>query len=431
MASTPNPAFGGHLSIHSEILSAKIPTEESSKASLINELKNRAKVGVQSRNFPTAEALYTKAIQVMSLDEKDSPSVQEEKDAAILHSNRSLAYLQMNQVDKALEDAKKATKFDPKYVKGFWRLGSALAAKEQWQEAEEAFKDAVIIEPKNKALVKEVERCRKMKAKANQKKMETDEEKKEDTKMNKTATTKTTTSTVTKSKSAPPKPKTEKVISNDDTEFTQSDHIRGYKIVGGKKTSFFHNEQTEEVKRLIGDITPKRIDPSTSQVNSQSTDEKKAVSAWNKAGTWEEKDVTAWARDTLKAQLLLAEYTLPPSSPSPGSVARVTKVKTCNGHASVATARGKRRYIYEYEVVVEWEMTLPQEEEEAKGTMSFPDIDGTCDEGEYEMVNYSVDSSVPSSARHVLERFVKNGGLRDEIILRIDQWVECFKTTYA
>lgn len=416
------------LSIHNDVLNAPIPTEESSINSLISELKNRAKVGIQSRNYPTAEALYTKAIKVVNIDKVKSPTVQEEKDAAILYSNRSLARLHMNQVDKALEDAQQATKLDPKYVKGFWRLGSAYAAKEDWRDAIEAFKDAVIIEPKNKAFLKEIERCEKMKIKADELKKKMEEEKKDD---EKSATTTTMKKIVTKSTSSVPKPKTEKVISKDNAEFTSSDHVRGYKIVGGKKTSFFHNEQTEEVKRLIGDITPKRIDPASTQAPTSTTDEKKAVSAWNKAGTWEEKDVTSWARDELKTKLLSSVYTLPASSPSPGSVARVTKVKSCNGHASVATARGKRRYIYEFDVELEWTMTLLEEDEEANGKMCFPDIDGTCDEGEYEMINYSVDSSSPSSAKHILDRFVKNGGLRDEVIASIDTWVAHFKETYA
>lgn len=188
-------------------------------------------------------------------------------------------------------------------------------------------------------------------------------------------------------------------------------------------------------KRLIGDIAPKRIDPSATDTTSCATPQqlKKDVSAWNKAGTWEEKDVTAWAKENLESQLLSATYNLPPSSPSPGSICKITKVKKCDGHASVATARGKRRYIYEFAVVLEWEMTLPQEMDVAKGTMTFPDIDGTCDQGEYEMMNYTVDPTVdiPGSARHLLDRFVKNGGLRDEIVGKIDDWVACFKSTYA
>lgn len=442
-SSSSGPSIGSNLalSIHSEILAADIPEDPSSKSNLIDELKNRARVCIQQRNYPTAETLYTKAIAVSEIDGKSSPSIKEEQDAAILFSNRSLVFLNMNDLDKSLADAQRATKLDPKYVKGFWRLGSTFAAKEQWREAIEAFKDAVILEPQNKALLKEVERCQKMKIKADEKKQleaENNSEEKKDDESSK-VTTKTVTKTITKtststSTSTAPKAKTEKVVSNeDDSEFSKSDHIRGYKIVGDKKTSFFHHEQTEEEKRLIGDIAPKRIDPTTAQASAPAVDKPKNVSAWNNAGTWEEKDVTAWATETLQAQILLSEFQLPPSSPSPGSVCRVSNVKKCDGHASVATARGKRRYIYEFAVVVEWEMTLPQEDEVAKGTMTFPDIDGTCDRGEYEMMNYTVDATcnIPSSARHLLDRFVRNGGLRDEIVNRIDQWVDCLKSTYA
>ena len=428
-ASSSGPSLSSNLalSIHNEVLSAEIPSQESSRISLINELKNRARVSIQSGNFPIAEALYTKAIQVSGIDEKKSPSVQQEKDAAILFSNRSLVHLQMNKVDEALDDAKKATKLDPKYVKGFWRMGSAFAAKEQWREAIESFKDAVILEPKNKALLKEIERCTKMKIKADQ------EEKKESDTKTSTKSTKSTTRISSSSTSSTSSSKSEKVVTNNNAEFSKSDHIRGYKIVGGKKTSFFHHEQSEEEKRLIGDITPKLIN-SSSQMNEENIkDGDKAVSAWNKAGTWEEKDVTKWAIDTMKAQLLLSEYNLPPSSPSPESICRVTNVKKCDGHASVATARGKRRYIYEFSLVVEWEMTFPKDDTVANGTMTFPDVDGTCDRGEYEMIDYTVDptADIPSGARHLLDRFVRNGGLRDEVILRIDQWVDCLKSTYA
>eukprot|EP01083_Nonionella_stella_P257648 881685_1 len=81
--------------------------------------------------------------------------------------------------------------------------------------------------------------------------------------------------------------------------FSKSDHVRGYKIVNGKKTSFFHHEQTEEEKRLIGDITPKRLDTTTTnstnlsqqnhgpaRINTAGAKNGKGTSVWNSAGTW-------------------------------------------------------------------------------------------------------------------------------------------------
>lgn len=431
-SSSPSLNSGmSNMSMHSDILSADVPSDPASKAALVNELKNRARVSIQSRNYPAAEMLYSKAITVMESNNNNS-SNSSDRESSILYANRSLVWLQMNKLEESLRDAEEATSLDASYVKGFWRRGQALVAMGRYPEATVALESAVALEPTNKALKKEIDKCRKLADAAHHanvtknivdEKKETEPVKKNTTTVKKTSATKNTTRKSTT---------TMTTTKNDTSEFTQSDHIRGYKIVGGKKTSFFHHEQTEEEKRLIGDIAPKRIDPSTTNAASTTnTTAPSGSSAWNKAGTWEEKDVTTWATDALTAQCLLARYELPPSSPCPGGVATITKVKRAHGHASVATARGKRRYIYEFDVELEWTFAMPMEEQDAKGTMRFPDIDGTCDQGEYEMNQYRVDASSPTNAGPLLERFVKNGGLRDEVIRRIDEWVELFKCTYS
>lgn len=447
-SAAPTSSLAG-LNIHNDILDAPIPTSTDQKNALLNELKSRARVCISGRQLMVAEKLYTKAIQVMSTKDENEMEVEgdgnnESRDLAILHSNRSLVYFQMSKLNESFEDATKSTTLDPKYIKGFWRLGSALFALEKYEDAKNAFKKALVYEPTNKAMINEVEKC---KTKIKEQKEITEKKKKEqqeNTNADSSATNKEKDTPSPSSAAPSPKPnkstttKTnkgeKKKTEEEDTEFTSSDHIRGYKIVNGKKTSFFHNEQTEEVKRLIGDITPKMISPATVSSNSSSSD--KNTSAWNKAGTWEEKDVSLWAQDQLKAMLLLAEYKMPDSSPLPNSIAKITSVKKINGHASVATVRGKRRYIYEYSIDINWEMSLPDGDFECdavKGTMGFPDIDGTCDKGEYEMVSFTVDgkSNTPQSVKPIIERFVKNSGLKDEVIKRIDDWVDSFKDTYS
>lgn len=422
------------MSVHSDILSAEIPSDPSSKQSLITELKSRARVSIQSRQYPVAELLYDKAIDVV----KDSDD--HERESAILFSNRSLVKLQMNKLEESLKDADRATELDRRYVKGFWRKGQALSALCRYKEAVEALKEAVVMDPKNKALMKEVEKCRTLQEKQEEAKNNIVEEEKKEEKQKSTKIMKENTTSDANSEKKNISPKK---VDLKGSEFSKSDHVRGYKIVDGKKTSFFHHEQTEEEKRLIGDIAPKRLDPSAIMADQSSntstpTTSSLPQSAWNKAGTWEEKDVTQWAKEQLSAQCLLAQYELPASSPSPGSVASVTSIKKIHGHASVATARGKRRFIYEFAITLEWEMTLPNEDNtatnnnKAKGTMTFPDIDGTCEKGDYEMGEYKVDTTeTPPSARHLLDRFVRNGGLRDDIVKRMDEWVECLKSTYA
>jgi len=160
-------------------------------------------------------------------------------------------------------------------------------------------------------------------------------------------------------------------------------------------------------------------------------DEKKdtSTSAWNKAGTWEEKDVTAWAHVSLKEKLMAASFSLPESSPAPGASVVITAVPTCDGHASFATVRGKKRYIYEFLIKIKWE--FKHEDAIASGMMTFPDFDGTCEVGEgYEMVGWSVDDASSGSLTPLLERFVKNDGLRQALHKSMDDWVGLFSSTY-
>lgn len=216
--------------------------------------------------------------------------------------------------------------------------------------------------------------------------------------------------------------------------------------MNGKKTSFFHHEQTEEEKRLIGDITPKRIDPQQQQQQQQPSqqtgpakiEENKGTSAWNKAGTWEEKDVTDWAIKSMEDAITQCEYDLPEGSPDPNAHVTVTKVtkllsaKVAGGtcHASVATVRGKKRYIFEFTICVHWEMTLG-DGRKCKGHFSFLDVDGTHEIGEgFDVSDYVVDSDTPSEARYLLQRFVRDGGFRNEIEKSIDGWITLFRETY-
>ena len=156
------------------------------------------------------------------------------------------------------------------------------------------------------------------------------------------------------------------------------------------------------------------------------------TSAWNKAGTWEERDVTKWALDTLTAQLLAAEYILPEGSPSPGAHATVTKVTKLDGNASYASVRGKKKYIYEFALTISWVLTLGDDHTKTcHGSMTFPDIDGTVEVGEgYDIVNYSVDGSSSVGTGPLLDRFVRDGGLRESVHACIDDWVRLFRATY-
>ena len=89
---------------------------------------------------------------------------------------------------------------------------------------------------------------------------------------------------------------------------TVNGEMRGYRVkADGTKTTFFNQDLDDEAKRLIGDITPKRIDPNdeAAAVNGTAAPSPPAgASAWNSAGTWEERDVSEWGRSRLEKLLV-------------------------------------------------------------------------------------------------------------------------------
>eukprot|EP00979_Chaetoceros_neogracilis_P003466 scaffold598_cov207-Chaetoceros_neogracile.AAC.4 len=437
-----SPSF----SPHNDVLNAT-PETDAAKSSLVEELKRRGRVSVTTHRYPDAKDLYGKAIEVLSSTETDGAAASNNTDMAILHSNRALCFLQMNRPNDSYEDATSATCFDSTYVKGFWRLGQASMALKQTQEAIDAYKTALMLDPSSKALKKEFTNAEKQLVKDKVEAERLEKEKEENANYipppvaKKVQVVKDDVPS-SESSSAGGIVKDDKSAIKSDLaggkgEFSKSDHVRGYKIVNGKKTSFFHHEMTEEEKHLIGDITPKRLEP-TQMSDSSATTQDKDVSVWNKAGTWEEKDVTDWAIGSVKGKVLEASYQLPGGSPDPNASVKVIDVsglissKKAGGsaHASVAKVRGKKKYIFEFTICVHWEMTLGSGDK-CKGKLTFYDVDGTHEIGEgYDISEYSVEDGAQADARHLLDRFVRNGGLRSEIEKKLDEWIGLFQETY-
>lgn len=438
---------GGVPSAHGDVLTARPDSSESRRA-LIEEIKRRGRVGVVSKNYQDADLLYGKGIEVLAeLDDDVS-----KKDIAIFYSNRSLVRMQMGKIAEALDDADAAVKHDPTYVKAHWRRGQASTACGNLDEALASFRKALELEPKNVALKKEVQHVKVRKEQEEKLLAEaaaavgTDDAadcsaaKNEEvaTKEANSKTKKTELST-SKAKQPPPSKAAQQPSLKEEAtgEFSKSDHVRGYKIrADGTKTSFFDREISDDAKKLIGDIAPKKLDPAGGNEEDCAPTPVRAAaegtSAWNTAGTWEERDVTPWAKDTLTAALLAAEYTLPDGSPSPGARAVVSKVSKLDAHASYATVRGKERFLYEVAVTVQWTLTLGGEDRgrTCTGEMTFPDVDGTAT-GEYDVVNYTVDGSSHSGTGPLLMRFVRDGGLRDSLHTAFDEWVHLFRATYG
>ncbi|KAL7581513.1 hypothetical protein ACA910_022082 [Epithemia clementina (nom. ined.)] len=430
---------------HKDVLEASIPTTDDGKNRLLEELKNRGRSAVQAGQWPDAHALYKKALECCP-----TTTIQDNvKQAAILHANLALVQGKMDHWMESERSGQQATTLDPTYTKGWWRLGQAQSALQKYEQAVKAFEEAQRLEPNNKALNKELTTVKQKAATAAEeeakRKAASAAQQEEPVPMETTPTT-TTTTTTTKTaevkKSKPHKSSSggaepmdvdfsvgSKKNNDDDddgTTFTKSEPVKGYKIVNGKKTSYFHNELSEEAAKLIGDIAPKKLTPDQPAASSSSPPPLEGTSAWNKAGTWEEKDVTSWAIDSLQTQLKAVSYTLPDSSPAPKAVVRTRKA-TVTGHASVAMVRGKKRYIFELIVKLEWEFEDAAQGHDAHGTLNFPDFDGTCEIGHgYEATNFDIQECDNPNARPLLEVFVHKQGWRDSIHACMDNWVRSF-----
>jgi tetratricopeptide (TPR) repeat protein len=275
VTSAPSAAAAAMMSPHRDVLEA-VPDTTESKAKLVEELKGRGRAAVGAKSWMDAKLLYEKALTVV--DAELDPNT-----TAVLASNLSLVELKMNHADAAVAAAQKATEADAVYVKSWWRLGQALIATKQHEKALEALKKAQSLEPSNKALIKEVEKVQ----------VTIDEISKAKAESGDVEMTDATPSTSTSSSSVqPPKPtsqtstttsekKKEASTTTASDDGGEKNEMRGYKIVNGKKTSYFHNELSDEAKALIGDIAPKKLDNPPPPSSTTAAQNKNGMSAWN------------------------------------------------------------------------------------------------------------------------------------------------------
>ncbi|XP_078309323.1 uncharacterized protein LOC111101562 isoform X2 [Crassostrea virginica] len=118
----------------------------------VESLKTQGNECVRSKNFAEAVIHYTHAAQ------KDPKN-------HMLYSNRSLAFLKLQQFYYALEDAKETIKLQPYWAKGYFRKGEVHFAVGNYETALLSYEQAFKIEPGDKDLSEAVNRTKKQMAK--------------------------------------------------------------------------------------------------------------------------------------------------------------------------------------------------------------------------------------------------------------------------
>jgi tetratricopeptide (TPR) repeat protein len=164
--------------------------------------------------------------------------------------------------------------------------------------------------------------------------------------------------------------------SSSEEELTEAElqALRGYKKTkDGRVTSYFTREVSDHVPHQAPQkLTTTPVVTSPSPIPETAAPLKKGPSAWNRAGTWEEKDCTEWCRDRLRTRLGEVRT----------SSFQIIKVDSLTGEASVVWTNGKQRRVFDFHVTLHYYWTAGASAEEdgkkkPKGVVKLPDISST------------------------------------------------------
>jgi len=371
-----------------------------------------------------------------------------------------MVYLNMNKVDDALVDANEAVRLDSTYVKAYYRKAMAASAQNNFVLAREALQAGLAVKPDEKELLSQLQKV---------------EEKLASGTMSSstavpaaTKTVKTTSSAPSSSSAAAPKPAaapaaaaksnvssnksrtdaTKMEVDEDDEDAgISADNLRGYKVTAdGRKTTFFNHDLDEQTKALIGDIKPKKLDAQGEVITTNNT----VGSAWNAAGTYEEKVLTPWVISYLSdafgaINITMSEGYIPPAirAAVPNAVTIViesTGTENVAGHAQVTLIRGKKKHVCDFSVTIKWSVLITFSDErppaQIAGTIAVQDI--TADR-EYEIDSLAVTKlndancslgSLPSDLANAVNRVAKTGDspLQQEILRKLEAFWNELKT---
>ncbi|KUF96914.1 hypothetical protein AM588_10006326 [Phytophthora nicotianae] len=203
------------------------------------------------------------------------------------------------------------------------------------------------------------------------------------------------------------------------------ENMRGYK----NGLPYFHRELSKEEKNLIGDIAPQKIELKPAGLKEQGLlmfffilqpdPVQHDGSAWNKAGTFEERVVTKWAEDKWKEIFTGATY-------SEGNLQATLKApEKISGDASICVVRGKKRYLFDFSLKLPFEVAISGGST-CKGTYEMNDISSDED---YEISCRLTKKLNNASEQSAVQAFVakKDNGLQKELVRLISVFASEFQ----
>ncbi|CAN0838979.1 hypothetical protein LINGRAHAP2_LOCUS2449 [Linum grandiflorum] len=128
-------------------------------------------------------------------------------------------------------------------------------------------------------------------------------------------------------------------------------------------------------------------------------------SVWNRAGTWEEKNLNKWASERIK-ELLTSVGSLDFS----GGKAEIKQVSKCSGDAFLVTVRNKKRVGYTYELTldIKGEWMIQEETKTIRGYVDIPEFSyGELDDLQFE-VRFNDTKELSQQEKQRINRDVKS-----------------------
>ncbi|VDL86128.1 unnamed protein product [Nippostrongylus brasiliensis] len=111
----------------------KLPELTEAEIAEANKLKEEGNDLMKSSQFDAAVSKYNEAIKL----NRDP----------VYFCNRAAAYCRLEQYDLAIQDCRTALALDPKYSKAYGRMGLALSCQNRYEQAVEAYKKALELDP--------------------------------------------------------------------------------------------------------------------------------------------------------------------------------------------------------------------------------------------------------------------------------------------
>jgi activator of HSP90 ATPase len=318
----------------------------------------------------------------------------------------------MGKFNEALSDAKTSISLDSSYAKAYYRLGVAQCSLKLYTDAIESLQSGLKLAPGDKEMMSKLKLAESdlqknpNTATINELKI-SDNIKNNDKKNN---------APIKSSAQSSSKPLNESTIDEDGEDLSK---LKGYKKTSdGKMTTYFNHELDEKTKKLIGDITPSRIDNSSVK-EMQASSNGSGGSVWNAAGTFESKSLTPWAKKRLEE--IMTDIQIPIKDEN--ILIQINKINSISGDAEILMNRGKTKYIIDFEIDLEWSI-LKENSKIASGTLSIKDVN---DERDYD-TSFTTQSSTSQSYIPFVDKFIKSksNGLLKHILEKIDIFLKEF-----